>query len=126
MCLVFKILLFRREARATRLKYSPTSIKLRFAKYLADDLCHQGIVAGRAAAIDCSCCRGSYRADLPGVVKWRLVTPCGHWCCGAAARARSISCRRRRARSGRSCVPTAGRPSSRAIRKEWPGQVIVS
>ena len=24
-----------------------------------------------------------YRADLPGVVKWRLVTPCGHWCCGA-------------------------------------------
>ena len=23
-----------------------------------------------------------YRADLPGVVKWRLVTPCGHWCCG--------------------------------------------
>ena len=54
MCLVFEILLFRREARATRLKYSPTSIKLRFAKYLADDLCHQGIVAGRAAAIDCS------------------------------------------------------------------------
>ena len=55
MCLVFKILLFRREARATRLKYSPTSIKLRFAKYLADDLCHQRHRGrARAAAIDCS------------------------------------------------------------------------
>ena len=58
----------RREARATRLKHSPTSIKLRFAKYLADDLCHQGIVPGRAAVVDCSCCSGCGRAASPMAV----------------------------------------------------------
>ena len=86
MCLVFEILLFRREARATRLKYSPTSIKLRFAKYLADDLCHQGIVAGRAAAIDCSCCRGSYRVSCRPAGRRQVAAGDavrGHWCCGA-------------------------------------------
>ena len=105
------------------MKYSPTSIKLRFAKYLADDLCRQGIVAGRAAAIDCSCCRGTYRADQPGVVKWRLVTPCGHWCCGtceehlvqeAAREERPLLC------------PDCRAPVITGYQKEWPGQVIVS
>ena len=128
MCLVFEILLFRREARATRLKYSPTSIKLRFAKYLADDLCHQGIVAGRAAAIDCSCCRGSYRvscrpAGRRQVAAGDAVRPL---VLRRAARARSISCRRRRARSGRSCVPTAGAPVNQkeSVAWGWAGDIV--
>ena len=78
---------------------------------------------GRAAEIDCSCCRGSYRADLPGVVKWRLVTPCGHWCCGAceehlvqeaAREERPLLC------------PDCRAPVTTGYQKEWPGQVIVS
>ena len=126
MCLVFEILLFRREARATRLKYSPTSIKLRFAKYLADDLCHQGIVAGRAAAIDCSCCRGSYRVSCRpagrrqvaagDAVRPLVLRPCGaceeHLVQEAAREERPLLC------------PDCRAPVITGYQKEWPGQVI--
>ena len=111
----------RREARAARLKYSPTSTKLRFAKYLADELRRVGIVAERVA-IDCPCCMGTYRPDLPGVVRWRLVTPCGHWCCCAC----DDRLTEEAAATGKQSVcPECREVVRRGFTREWAGRVLV-
>ena len=74
--------LSRSEARATRLKFSPTAVKIRFARYLVDELRAKSILQQAEYTSDCSCCLGTFRPELPGTTVWSIATPCGHWRCG--------------------------------------------
>jgi len=72
---------WRDEARAVKQKFSPTAVRIRFARCLVDELRKRGVLLPRENTVDCKCCLGTFRPDLAGMTRWRLAVPCGHWCC---------------------------------------------
>ena len=61
-------------------------------------------------------------SDSSSVVKWRLVTPCGHWCCGTCVD-RLIE---EAAAAGKQlCCPECREVVRSGFVREWPGQVVV-
>ena len=113
--------LSRSEARATRLKCSPTAVKIRFARYLVDELRAKSILQQAEYTSDCSCCLGTFRPELPGTTVWSIATPCGHWRCGECHDRLEEKARE----EGRPLICLECKEVIRTVRERaWPGQCV--
>ena len=113
--------LSRSEARATRLKFSPTAVKIRFARYLVDELRAKSILQQAEYTSDCSCCLGTFRPELPGTTVWSIATPCGHWRCGECHSRLEQEAREEE----RQLICPECKEVIRTVRERaWPGQCV--
>ena len=114
--------LFRSEARASRLKFSPTAIKVRFTRYIVDELRAKSILQPVEYTSDCSCCLGSFRPELTGTTVWSVATPCGHWRCGECHGRLEQQARE----EGRPLTCIECKEIIQTVRERaWPGQCVI-